>query len=133
MRPDSLKEALICWAISLLIPTIAFCLLFFLRGRYDLAGTINALLLGGASMLGCILLFLLGRTGIFDIASYSFTRLFESFKVGNPKSYQDAGEYCEKKKLKRAQSKVYWFPFALVGGLIVIACIVLSLIETGLH
>lgn len=132
MHASSTKSRLINWLVSFAIPTGVFCLIFFLVRKYTYAGASNALFGAGGSLLGILGIILINRQGVFDILGYSFRRLFESFKVGNPKSFEDAYEYGEYRKNKRAESPMFYLPYLVSGIIFLLMALAFCIVDASL-
>lgn len=76
----------------------------------------------------CPLLWVIGRTGVFDVLSYSFYRLFESYKRGGAKKYDTAYDYKVAKQEKREKNKLYLLPFWTFGAVSFLIALILNLI-----
>jgi hypothetical protein len=127
--PISFEQRLWTWIGVLLFAFILAAVILFVQGNYTLAGFSNALFIPGAVVLGVIGLMFVGRNGTFDIMSYSFTRLRDSFRREKVKSFEDAYAYSEFKNSQRLKRGFYTLPFLVIGGLFVLTALVLALIR----
>jgi hypothetical protein len=117
------------WFGVFLFALIFAAVVLFLRGDYTFAGFSNALFIPGAVVLGTIGLMFVGRNGTFDIVSYSFVRLRDSFRREKVKSFEDAYAYSEYKNTQRVKRGFYTLPFLVIGGLMLIVALLFALIR----
>ncbi|MDY2913607.1 MAG: DUF3899 domain-containing protein [Candidatus Enteromonas sp.] len=112
--------------ISVGISAILFCLVYFLRGLYTLAGLSDALLLPGAVCLGIAGLALVGRRGTFDVLGYGVKRLIEQFTHNKDTHYENAGDYSLQLREKRQNKPFPYWVYLVMGGLQLASAIVLA-------
>ena len=93
---------------------------------YDILS--NACFAGGAALLGFPALLWVARTGTFDVFSYSFYRLAESFRKSGEKRYDTAADYHFEKMERRARNKPVLWPYFALGLLALALAIVFSLL-----
>lgn len=115
----SSKKVLINWIVAPSLAAAGFCVIYFSRGDYSWRGVSDAFFVFGVFELLIPVLILLGRTGIFDIFSYSFIRLGESFRHEQTKRWDTAYDYKEYKKDERGKKKPYLLPFLTMGGVLI--------------
>jgi len=127
------KKLLVNWLASSILLVAIFLLYFLLRKDYSLRGTGDSFLVAGAIVLAFPILGLIGRTGLFDIFSYSFLRLGESFRRENTKRFETAYDYKNYKKEKRSERPPFYLPYFIIGGVAIAIGIVLSLVSDSAH
>ena len=91
---------------------------------YDILS--NGCFAGGAVLLGFPALLWVGRTGTFDVFSYSFYRLAESFRKSGEKRYQTAADYHLEKMERRSRNKPALWPYFALGAIALVLAIVFS-------
>jgi hypothetical protein len=123
------EQRLWTWIGVALFSIIFFAIILFLNGDYSFNGFSDALFIPGFTLIAVILFMLVGRAGTFDIVSYGFVRLGESFRKSHTKSFEDAYQYSEYKKEQRIKRGVYALPFLIIGGLFVILALIFALIN----
>lgn len=124
------KSKLISWGIVLVIALSFFFLIFFLSKRYDLIGWINSLFAPGCFLLGVAALIFLAREGTFDAIGYALGNFFHFFSFGSQEmKYNDFGGYKDLKAEKRNANKAYYWPFLFIGGLLLVASIILFIVS----
>jgi hypothetical protein len=132
MRTNDLRRAIWAWAISFALALASFLLIYLLRGYngvgFGYIALSDALVFPGICLLAFVVMIFVNRTGVFDILGYSFFRLFESFKQGNPKSYKDVMDYSDHKKEKRLLNKPYYLPYLVIGGLMLITGLIFAIL-----
>jgi hypothetical protein len=115
---EDIRKKINSWLILIFIALAIFSIIFFARRQMTLQAASDALFATAALILGFVGLMLTARTGVYDITSYSFLRLKESFKKGAPKTFEDAYTYYEYKREKRSKNKPYYLPHLVIGLLL---------------
>ncbi|MCH3977060.1 MAG: DUF3899 domain-containing protein [Bacilli bacterium] len=118
------SKKLILWIIATGIMGIFFALIYFLRADFSYRGLSDAFFIPGVTMLGGVILLLVGRAGFFDNVAYFFVRLRDFSHRKGTKSFEDAYEYREYKHSRRDSDRPYLLPFLIYGGGFVIAGII---------
>ncbi|HML99822.1 MAG TPA: DUF3899 domain-containing protein [Bacilli bacterium] len=118
------SKKLILWIIATLIIGVFFALIYFLRADFSYRGLSDAFFIPGVTMLGGVILLLVGRSGFFDNVSYFFVRLRDFSHRKGTKSFEDAYEYREYKHSRRDSERPYLLPFLIYGGTFVVVGIV---------
>jgi len=116
--------------ISGIIAIAMFCWIFFTKGIYSVYGSIDALFAPGILLIMIGSLALCASFGAFDIFSYGFRSIFEHMNPNTEaiSKYKDYYDYKKSKRTKREYSKFPTWPFFVVGGLFIIAGIVMEII-----
>jgi len=122
------KKTLVSFAISFCLGFLAFALLFFLTHVYTLRSWSDSLFLGGAVSLAAPLLILSARSGAFDVFSYSFYRLGQSFRGDGQSRFATAYDYQEYKKTERTKHPLVLWPYFLISGLFLVSAFILMII-----
>lgn len=124
------QKKLITW-ISLAIVSIGgFCLIFFLRARYDIVGYIDGIFPMGCLILAIAAFIFLGREGTFDILGYAFGSFFRSLNGRYSETkYKDFNEYKDVHEANRKVKKAYYLPYLIVGGGLLLVSIILLIIS----
>jgi hypothetical protein len=123
-----MEQRLWTWLGLAAFALILGAVILFIRGDYTLAGFSNALFIPGAVVLGFAGLMFVGRHGTFDVASYSFVRLRDSFRRENVKSFEDAYAYSEYKNSQRLRRGFYILPYLVIGGAFLVVAFVFAMI-----
>ena len=123
------EQRLWTWIGVLLFSLIFAGVILVIKGDYTFGGFSDALFIPGFSIISVILLVLVGRAGTFDVVSYGFLRLGESFKRTMTKSFEDAYQYAEFKKDQRLKRGIYVLPFFIIGGLLICLALIFALIN----
>lgn len=126
MRPKSLLSALINWGVAFCVWATLFFLVYYLRAQFTYPGLGDAFLVAGVVEIAFVSLIFITRSGIFDVPGYAFRRLFESFKIKNPKSFKDAGDYISFMEKKRSVNKPYYLPYAVFGAISILGALTFS-------
>jgi hypothetical protein len=119
------KQTLISFLVALGLGLLAFGLLFFLTHTYTLKSWSDSLFLGGAVVLAAPLFLLSVRSGAFDVFSYSFYRLGQSFRGDGESRFATAYDYQQFKKGERFKHPRVLWPFFLVSGLLLLSALIL--------
>lgn len=69
--------------------------------------------------------------GAFDMVAYGFTTLFQHMRPSKDTMHSDYAEYVEARQLRRGQSKPYFWPYTIIGGLFLIASLIFYLVVRG--
>ena len=113
---------IICSVCGAILP-LAFVLPMYFCTNVILG---NLLSIVGVVYLGFSGLYLVTRSGMFDVFRYQFINWMSSFKKGIPLPYKDAYEYKMHLEEKRENNSYYWLPFVILGALYLIAGILFS-------
>ena len=120
------------WIIALIVyPVLAastFCLVFFLRGNFSIAGYVDPLFFSGIVVLGVGLLGLLGHFGAFDFLVYGFRSIFKHMNLNYSNAmdeYPDYYAYVEGMKKKRTGNFPFIWPWFVLSVLLLAASFIL--------
>jgi hypothetical protein len=125
---ESFKKNLINAAIAFLAGTVTFCLVFFLRQDFSSRGASDASFFAGALLLLTTLLYFIGRTGIFDLFSYTMNAWWQNMRTHPAEQWANPIAYKEHKKENRRKKKVITWPFLAMAFLSIAASVVFTLI-----
>lgn len=128
-RRQAFFADLISGGIALAIGALIFLLYFFLNeeGR-NLKTACNGTALAGGLVLGAGLLIWLTRLGAFDTFAFGFIQLGTSLFGRNPLKRETLVEYKQKRVEKRKEKTKYYFVIMIVGGLFLVALVVLEIL-----
>ena len=123
-RKLNLKPYIIAGIISLLLGGFIFILFSVIlkKSPVDGAGYASIILVSAAGLIWVV------REGFFDIFTYGFRQLGATLFSKTPNEYNDFAGYKEVKFAKREKRSKYFISVAIVGGLFLLATIVLYLI-----
>lgn len=128
------KVRLTSWLVASLVAIAVFCLTFFLRALYTLTGACDACFFASVAVFAVLLIYIVERSGTFDVFNYQFLRFFESFRPDGIKKWDTAYDYKLDKEKKRKTTKVFFLPYLIVGGAFFLAAtILLIIVEISLH
>ena len=120
------------WLVSLIFyPAFGaglFCLVFFLKGDYQLASYIDPLFFAGIAVLGIGLLSLFAYFGAFDFLVYGFRSIFKHMNTHYSNAvdeYPDYYAYAEGKKEKRKGKFPFIWPWLIVSAGFLIASFII--------
>ena len=124
------------WIASMIVyPVLGagiFCLVFFIKGNYQLVGYIDPLFFAGAVVLGLGLLTVLGHFGAFDFLVYGFRSIFKHMNINYSNAmdeYPDYYSYMEGKKEKRKGKFPFIWPWLVVSvGLLTASFIIRGIV-----
>ena len=119
---EETKKLIISYVIAIIIP-IAFIVPMYFCTTFGLS---NEFLMVAVCYLGFVGLYLVTRAGTFDIFRYQFINWFSSFGRKNKLRYNDVSEYKLKLSEKRHMARQMWHPFAIVGTICLILCIIFA-------
>ena len=119
------KKQIINWVVAITIPSIVIPLVACLSDY----GLSNSFLIVGAAYIAYVVLWALGRAGMFDLFAYQFTNWSYSFRKNSPKKYEDLTEYREVKTVKRRSSKPAWLPYIIIGSALIITAIIIWAVQ----
>lgn len=122
LTPDQIKR-IIAWCIALLVPVAVILPVYF----FSDFGLSNICALLGVFSLSYVSLSLVARLGTFDIFHYQLGRLFDSFRKGMPKRYEDAYAYQKSKAELRKEHPLIWLPYTVSGLTLILFSILFAL------
>lgn len=122
------QRTLFAWISSVLVNGLLFTLFLLIKADYSLWGLSDAFFFSGAVALGLNLLGLISRAGTFDMISYTFVKLIDSFRKNKTASHDSAYEYSEAKKARRKEKRTDWLPGVLVPLLMLVVAVILTLV-----
>lgn len=128
---DELKKHLVLWIIVSLVGVGFFSLVLFTRGNFAVQGYMDACFYPGMILLLVMGLIFVADTGFFDLPSYGLSSIFfHLFNTDQDKvfKYRDLAQYKKEKRDQRQYHRPYFLPFLVVGGLFIIAALVLYII-----
>lgn len=126
---DNWKKArLIGWLIASSVAILVFCLVLFLRKIYTLTGFCDAFFFAAAMEFALLLIYWIERTGVFDVFNFQFYRFFESFRPDGLKKWDTAYDYKQEKEGKRKITRLYFWPYLIIGGVFLLVAIILLVI-----
>ena len=120
----NLKPYIISGIISLLFGIFIFILFFVILRRPALDGTAYAAII----LISIAGLIWVAREGFFDIFSYGFRQLGSTILSKKPNEYNNYSEYRNFKNEIREKRSKYFISVAIIGGLFLIATIILYII-----
>lgn len=134
-RHMSKNQKILLWVIVSILGIGIWCLAYFVRGNLHLIGAMDAFTISGVAILLLYGLYLVYRWGAFDMVIYGFKDLYYhmNFSAEKIRKYDDYGEYRERKKEERSKSKPYFWPFLVIGAILVITSIILRIILSVNH
>jgi hypothetical protein len=112
---ESTKRTLINWSVALGLLAIAFCLYFFLKGDYTSAGLSDATFFAGIVELLGFALFLIGRTGLFDMFSFTMLSFIDNLRARPSRRWGAAFDYREHKREERRIHPVVFVPYLVAS------------------
>ena len=122
------KSSIVSLVFFPLLGIASFCLVFFLKGNYQLVGWIDPLFFSGAIVLGCGLLSLLWHFGAFDFLVYGFRSIFKHMAPNYSNAldeYPDYYAYASGKKEKRKGKFPFIWPWLGVSSALLIAAFII--------
>ncbi len=122
------KTRIIGWSVASSVAILAFCLVFFLRKIYTITGVCDALFFVVAIEFAILFFCWIERSGTFDVFNFQFYRFFESFRPDGLKKWDTAYDYKKEKEEKRKRTSFYFWPYLMIGGIFLIAAVVLLII-----
>jgi len=125
---EKTKKNLISAAIAFSIGLVAFCLVFFLRQDYSSRGASDACLFAGMLLLLVTLLYYVGRTGIFDLFSFTMNAWWQNMRAHPAEQWASPIAYKEYKKENRRKKKAITWPYLAMAAFSIVASIVFSLV-----
>lgn len=118
LTPDHIKR-LVAWGIALVVPIVVVLPVYY----FSSFGLSNICALLGVIFLSYVSLSLVARLGVFDVFRYQLGRLFDSFRKGMPKRYEDAYAYQKSKAELRKEHPLIWLPFTASGVILILLSI----------
>lgn len=118
------KKRIITYSVLTLLSLLSILLCYYVA-KWGLS---DCFLVPGISYLAFAILIFIERTGRFDIFSYQFRNLIDSFRKGSPKRYDTAGDYKMAKKLSRENNPFNYLPYLIFGSVFLIVAIILAFV-----
>lgn len=121
---------LIVWAAAIVLAAGIFMGVLFGKGNYDLYGYEEACFYPGVLLILLGLLVLVASLGAFDMFVYGFRSVFSHMNPdpNHVDKYADYTQYVQEKRNQRQYSKPPLLPFFVVGGLFLLAAIIMMVI-----
>lgn len=124
------------WVIAAILAVAAFVIILLVKMDFSLVGWIDTFFLSGGIMLMCFLLYLFARLGTFDMFAYGFKDVAYHMNPSPDKKrkYSDYADYVNTKRENRKRNPLYFWPFVIFSGALLITSLVLRLvlyIQTG--
>ncbi len=130
-RPHHSKARIVTtWIIASVIALAMGLSIFLTRPNYDWAALSDASFIPSALLIGIALLTLIGRSGTFDTAAYSFAAIGQRFRPRELRRYDDAYDYKVQAEERRAKRGGYVLPYLAWGILLLILAIVAAILAT---
>ncbi len=126
-----MNTVLKAWGFPFAIGLILALFVYVLRGQYDLFGLSDAFLFPGMFMVGIILLRMMSRTGVYDVAGYGVASFRDAFRRDGKKVYDSMLDYRDKQTSLRKNKPLMFLPTLMIGlGFIAIAIILAEIALT---
>lgn len=119
---DETKKLIISYVIAGILPVAFVVPMYFCTGL----GLSNELLIVAVCYLGYVGLYLVTRAGTFDVFRFQFLNWISSFRRKGKILYPDMQDYKMRLEEKRHTSRQLWVPWAIVGTICLILCIIFA-------
>jgi hypothetical protein len=103
------------WIFPIAIGLILALFVLVLRGQYDWYGVSDAFLFPGMFMVGIILLRMMSRTGVYDVAGYGVSSFRDAFRRDGKKVYDSMVDYQQSHMSRRKNKPLNYLPTLVVG------------------
>lgn len=103
------------WIFPIAIGLILALFVFVLRGQYDWFGLSDAFLFPGMFMVGIMVLRIMSRTGVYDVAGYGVNSFKDAFRRDGKKVYDSMLTYQQSQMNRRKQKPLTYVPTLVVG------------------
>ena len=103
------------WFVQIAIAVGLFLVIFFTRPRLDWIAANDSFFVVSAIFFSWVALKWIGDEGTFDVASYSFIKLSDSFKKDSRRSFKDPYDYQKFKEPQRVKSRKTYGSYIIIG------------------
>ena len=103
------------WIFPIAIGLILALFVLVLRGQYDWFGLSDAFLFPGMFMVGIMILRIMSRTGVYDVAGYGVTSFRDAFRRDGKKVYDSMLSYQQSQMSRRKNKPLNYVPTLVVG------------------
>lgn len=125
---DFAKKRLVAILMAFLLALTAFLLTLIARQDFSLRGYSDSFFVAGVLPLAYAVLFLIARTGIFDVFQYGMMRFGETFQRKKEKRWDSAYDFKIHKAEKRRLNKPVVWPYFVIAAFLILIALILALI-----